>query len=148
MKSFLTLATLLLAITANASFLGNWAGFGSWKFRGQGDGTHCPSMTMTWSETSSSIGIEKGYFDCEVVGMELGQTNWKLQDGQLIDENNTVVGNYDGVHLAVEMPSPNEKTTISIHITRVANHLEYQEVWYSAVEKVYVIEGRLFTSGQ
>lgn len=148
MKYFLASTTLFLVMTANASFFGDWIGFGSWKFRGEGDGTHCPSMTMSWSESASAIGIEKGYFDCEVVGMELGKTTWKLASGLLYDAQNVAVGSYDGNHFSVDMPSPNEKTTIHLEITRTANHLDYQEVWFNAVEKVYVIEGRFFTSGK
>ncbi len=147
MKLTLFFLTFSLSTITWAGFSGDWTGFGSWKFRGESPGAHCSPMTMTWSETAKSVGIEKGLFDCEVVAMHLGHTSWILKDGSLFDETNTVVGTYDGTSFEAQMPSPNDKTTILVKVKRTANHLDYQEIWYNPKEKVYVIEGRLFSSG-
>ena len=147
MKVALFLSITFLFLQAQASLSGNWTGWGSWKFKGQGDGARCSPMQMTWSESKTQIAIEKGFFDCEVVAMHLEKTTWEIKDNKLFDDHNNEVGKYDGVHLEVFMPSPNEKTTIGINVQRQANHIDYREVWFNTKEKVYVIEGRMFTSG-
>lgn len=147
MKLSLCFLILFLSITTWASFAGDWTGFGTWKFKGEGPGAYCSPMTITWSETNKSFAIEKGLFDCDVVAMHLGQTSWTLRDGILFDDTNIAVGHYDGISLEVQMPSPNDKTKILVKVKRTANHLDYQEIWFNPKEKVYVIEGRLFTSG-
>ena len=103
---------------------------------------------MQWSEISNTIAIEGGYFDCAVLAMELGQTKWIIKDGHLLDADEKEVGTYDGKNFEVYMPSPADNTTIYIKVKRDANHLDYQEVWFNSVEKVYVIEARLFSSGK
>jgi hypothetical protein len=52
------------------------------------------------------------------------------------------------MNFEADMASPNENTTIHISVKRAANHYDYQEVWFNQYEKIYVIEGRLFTSGE
>ena len=146
MKFILCFLVLLLSTTTWASFSGDWTGFGTWKFRGEGPGAQCSPMTITWSETSQSVSIEKGLFDCDVVTMHLGQTRWTLKDRILFDESNTAIGKYDGTSFEAQMPSPNNNTTILVKVNRAANHLDYQEIWFNPKEKVYVIEGRLFSS--
>lgn len=139
---------LVFASVSHAKLAGNWIGWGSWKFKGEGDGVHCSPMQMQWSESQNKIAIEKGFFDCEIVAMHLDKTEWSIQNGLLFDEKEKQVGSYDGQNFEVYLPSPNENTTIHVKVKRVANHYDYQEVWFNAVEKVYVIEGRLFTSGE
>lgn len=136
-----------LCLTAHANLAGDWIGWGTWKFKGEGDGVVCNPMTMQWSESKTEIGITGGLFDCQIVAMHLGETKWKLQDGKLFDDANSEVGSYDGTTLEVYMASPNENTTIYVKVVRAANHYDYQEIWYNPQQKVYVIEGRLFTSG-
>lgn len=138
---------LVLSVSAQASLRGDWIGWGTWKFKGEGSGVACNPMTMKWRESATEIAITSGLFDCEIVAMHLDETKWKLQDGKLFDEQNLEVGSYDGSTFEVTMPSPNENTTIYIKAKREANHYDYQEIWYNKYEKVYVIEGRLFTSG-
>lgn len=137
----------IFSITAGADFGADWIGWGTWKFKGQGNGVECNPMTMKWIESKDQIGIAGGHFDCQVVVMKLGETFWSLKEGKLFDDKNSEVGTYDGTNFVVTMPSPNHKTTIYIKAVRSANHLDYQEIWANADEKVYVIEGRLFTSG-
>lgn len=147
MKKAIFTTLLLVSKLAFASLAGDWIGWGSWKFKGEGDGARCTTMQMQWSENQNEIAIEKGYFDCEVVAMHLDRTAWTKKEGHLFDANQNDVGTYDGSNLLVYMPSPNEKTTIGIEVKREANHYDYKEIWFNAQEKVYVIEGRLFTSG-
>ncbi len=150
-KTILILVLLFAAFTpavAEARLAGDWIGWGNWSFKGEGPGADCNPMTMTWSETADSISIEHGLFDCGIVAMHLGKTAWKLKQGELFDEANAKVGTYDGTSFSAYMPSPNENTTIEIKLKREANHYDYQEVWFNKYEKVYVIKGRLFTSGE
>ena len=146
MKKVILFSVLLLSVTAHAGLAGKWIGWGTWTFKG--DGVGCNPMTMQWSETKTSIAITGGYFDCQVVGMDLGDTAWTLKDAVLFDENQKAVGTYDGSRFEVDMPSPNENTSIHIIVKREGNHYDYQEIWYNPAEKIYVIEGRLFTSGE
>ena len=145
-KSIIFLTALLIAAVAEARLAGSWVGWGQWSFKG--DGVRCSPMQMQWSESANTIAIEKGYFDCDVVAMELGHTAWTINDGRLFDENQKEVGRYDGNYFEVEMPSPNENTMIQIRVRREANHYDYEEIWYNTHEKIYVIEGRLFNSGE
>ena len=148
MKKFILITALLFSSFAQAKLAGDWIGWGNWTFKGEGEGVYCSPMTMTWSESANHIAIEKGFFDCELVAMHLYKTSWALKDGELFDEEtNAKVGTYDGNNLSVYMPSPNENTTIQVIVKRSANHYDYQEVWFNKYEKVYVITGRLFTSG-
>ena len=103
---------------------------------------------MTWVETATTVGISKGHFDCELVAMHLDETIWNLKDGKLFDENNQEVGSYDGQSFEVMMPSAYERTTIHIKARREANHIDYDEIWFNPEQKIYVIEGRLFTGGK
>lgn len=147
MKSIIVAAILFSSFLAHAGLAGDWIGFGSWKFKGEGDGVRCSPMTMKWTETASTIAIESGFFDCEFVAMHLYKTEWVIRDGKLFDENQKEVGTYNGTDFQVYMPSPNDKTTISVSAKREANHYDYQEVWFNEFEKVYVIEARFFTGG-
>lgn len=147
MKYAILFTILFSSVFANASFSGDWTGFGSWKFKNEGDGVRCSPMAMKWSETPKKIAIESGFFDCEIVAMHVYKTEWSIQDGKLFDENQKAVGSYNGTDFQVYMPSPNDKTTIAISAKREANHYDYQEVWFNQYEKVYVIEARFFTGG-
>lgn len=144
-KLFLIVALVLLASAAEADFAGKWIGWGSWTFKG--DGVGCNPMQMQWAESKDSISIVGGYFDCDVVGMNLGNQTWVLKNGLLFDENQKQVGTYDGTFFEVDTPSPNENTSIHIKVKRDAGHIDYEEIWYNPNEKIYVIEGRMFTSG-
>ncbi len=147
MKAILLLLSILFtAISLQASYQGDWTGWGTWKFKGDGDGMQCSTMQLTWSESESHVAIEKGLFECDLFALQLGKTSWILNNGKLFDEKNIEVGRYDGISLVVYMPSPNVNTTIQISVKRVANHIDYQEVWFNTQEKVYVIQGRLFTA--
>lgn len=148
MKTFLLLITLFSFNLSEASLAGDWIGWGTWKFKGEGEGMHCSEMKMKWSETSSSIAIDGGSFEGDFFAMILEKTKWKIQDGKLFDETQKEVGSYDGSYFQVYMPGPNERTKIHIALKRQANHIDYQEVWYNPDEKVYVIESRLFLGGQ
>ncbi len=147
MKMIILIFSVLFTVAAQAGYRGDWIGWGTWKFKGEGEGVRCSPMQITWSESASHIAIEKGLFDCEIVAMHLDKTSWSIKDGKLFDDQNVEVGKYDGVTLVVYMPSPNLNTTIQVSVKRAANHIDYQEVWFNPQEKVYVIEGRMFTSG-
>lgn len=147
MNKLALILTLLISTISWADLSGNWTGFGTWKFKGEGEGSYCSPMQMQWSENQNTIAIEKGLFSCEFADMYLEKTAWTIKDGLLFDEEQKEVGSYDGANLQVYMSIPNETTSIHIQVKRDGNHYDYQEVWFNSVEKIYVIEGRFFTSG-
>jgi hypothetical protein len=147
MKKLISILLIsFLSASANASLAGDWTGWGTWTFKG--DGVACNPMTMKWVESADQISVVSGLFDCQVVAMHLGETIWKIKDGKLFDETGVEVGTYDGMNFEADMASPNENTTIHISVKRAANHYDYQEVWFNQYEKIYIITGRLFTSGE
>jgi len=146
MKKLISLFVLFCSLNSVASIAGQWTGFGTWKFQNKGEGARCMPMTMTWSENKNTLNLEQGYFDCEMVGLDLGSSIWTKKGDVLFDENNNEIGTYNGTQLNVIIPSPNEKTKISVSIKREANHIDYEEIWFNEFEKVYIITGRLFTS--
>lgn len=142
MRKILFSLMVLIGLSAEAQLKGTWTGFGQWTFKGEG--VHCSSMTMTWSESDRAIAIEKGYFDCDLVALHLEKTSWIIQDGLLLDNDQQVVGRYDKKHFEVNLKNPEDTTQIHIQVDRVDNHYDYQETWFNSVEKIYVIKGRLF----
>lgn len=148
MKFTILFSVLFVSMVSNASLSGDWIGFGSWKFKGEGEGARCSPMTMTWSETPKKIAIESGFFDCDFVGMHVYKNEWSIQDGKLFDEDQKEVGSYNGTEFQVYMPSGTENVTIAISAKREANHYDYQEVWFNQYEKIYVIDARFFTGGR
>jgi len=146
MKKIVIVAAMLIGLTAQAGVSGDWTGFGYWKFKGEGEGVRCMPMQMKWSEGKDFISLDGGFFDCGIVAQDLGSAQWKLDGQNVIDDQNQVIGTYDGQLLEMITPSPNDKTQISIKIKREANHIDYEEIWFNQYEKVYVITGRLFTS--
>ena len=148
MKIIFILLTLFSFHFSLASLAGDWTGWGTWKFKGKGDGAQCSPMTMRWSENAGKIAIETGQFECDVVVMYLDKTEWSIKDGLLFDDDGKEVGSYDGQTFKVHMPSPNPQTMIHVSLKREANHYDYEEVWFNRVEKIYVIQGRFFTGSQ
>jgi len=144
MRKILFSLMVLIGLSAEAQLKGTWTGFGQWTFKGEGEGVHCSSMTMTWSESDHEIAIEKGYFDCDLVALYLEKTSWLIQDGQLLDRDQNVVGRYDQQHFEVIMKNPEDQVQIHVQVDRVDNYYNYQETWFNSVEKIYVIKGRLF----
>jgi hypothetical protein len=147
MKILFVMILTFSTLPAFASIAGDWTGWGFWAFKKEEDQTNCDLMKMTWRETATELILEKGFFECDVVAMELDRTVWKKQGQNLIDENKKTIGTYDGQNLEVIIPSPNVNTQISVKIKREANHFDYREVWFNSQEKVYIIKGRFFTSG-
>jgi hypothetical protein len=148
MKTFIFALLLFFTNFALASIAGNWTGYGNWAFRNEADATHCDSMTMTWSESDTKLNLEKGHYECDVVTMDIDPVAWTKNGQNLLDENKNVIGTYDGTNLNVTIPSPANNTQIQISIKREANHIDYREVWFNPQEKVYIINARLFTSGE
>lgn len=142
------LTVLFVSLISQASLHGNWTGWGVWKYQGEDPGMRCQSMNMTWTESEKVISIDQGKYDCDFFVMHLGKTEWRIQDGQLFNEAKKEVGTYDGTNFEVYMPAAEgETTSIHIKLKREANHIDFREVWYNEKEKIYVIEGRLFTGG-
>ncbi len=145
MKSWiLSLALTLSAVPAMASLTGNWIGWGTWSYQNENDGVKCDTMQMAWTETDTSLVLEKGSYDCGVVGMEIDQIKWTRQGQNILDENQNVVGQYDGTDLKMTLAGPNPTTKINVSLHQEAGHFDYREVWYTDKEKIYIIKGRLF----
>ena len=147
MIKIIFILTIFAASISYAKLAGDWTGWGNWSFKGEAPGVDCSTMQMRFAETSEQISIESGFFDCSVVAMHLDKSTWKITEHELFDEQGKKVGTYDGQNLTVLMPSPNANTTIFVSIRRNANHFDYKEVWFNKIENIYVITGRLFTSG-
>lgn len=123
---------------------GQWLGFGTWKFKGEGPGSHCSYMKMTWTETANQLTMGNGLFDCEYVRMHLTTLSWKKVGQDLFDSQNVKVGQFKQNELSIQLPNANPNTQVIVHLKKENNHYDYQEVWFNKYEKVYVIDGRLF----
>ncbi len=137
------LLTILFSQLCMAALNGEWVGWGQWSY--DNSAVSCNPMKMTWQENEKILAITKGLFECELLVMHLGKTEWTKKDGHLFDENDKDVGTYSADEISLYMPSPNENTTIHIQVkkTRPTSY-DYQEVWFNKNEKLYVITGRFF----
>lgn len=142
MKKIFLIGFLFSQLT-QAALNGEWVGWGQWSY--DNAAVSCNPMKMTWTENEKSLAINKGIFECEVLVMHLGKTEWAKKDGLLFDEDNKQVGTYTDELISLYMPSPNVNTTIHIQVkkTRPTSY-DYQEVWFNKNEKLYVITGRFF----
>lgn len=134
-----------ISLQSQASISGSWTGWGSWAFRNEQDLIPCNLMKMRWTENEKSLSLAHGFYDCEVVRMEIDPVSWQKVGQDLFDENSSKVGTYDGQNLDIKIQSPVENTMIHIKIKREANHFDYRETWFNSDEKVYIIKGRFFT---
>ncbi len=146
MKLLSLLVVLMFSLVSEARLEGSWKGYGSWKFKGEGDGVPC-NMSMRWTETAETITIVKSDFICDLVSMHGEKVSWTIKENNLVDEEGNIVGSYDGENFSVTMPSGYDNTDISIRLKRTGNNMDYQEVWFDARQTVYVIEARFATKG-
>lgn len=140
----LKLSAVLLCFMCSVSFAnvsGKWIGWGDWIY--EGSGVHCNSMTMNFVETDKKLIREGGYFDCQVVGLDLTSGEWTKQGTNLLSDG-VVVGTIteNSIHLTEQY---SENVKIVSDISMDAGHFDYSEVWYDQDDIViYEITGRLF----
>lgn len=138
--SLLALAVFGIS-TAHASILGQWNGWGEWKF--DGSGMACRMIQFEFKESAKQLIRTVGNFSCDQVNMQAPPLTLQ-KAGKSLVLNQKVVGDFSENHYHwIEPYSP----TVSIEVTidRAANHLDYQEHWINAKgELIYEINARLF----
>lgn len=143
MKILISIAIALVSsIAPGASLQGLWTGWGEWTY--DGSGTDCPIMQIQFSETKKILKRDKGYFDCQVVGLETYPAMWTKRGHFLMFDNKTQ-GTYDGARLKIRESYGNEGVYIETIIQAEGLHMDYNETWYEANgNTLYEITGRLF----
>lgn len=139
----LGLILLFLSNIALADIGGNWIGQGEWTY--QGSGTHC-FMNMSFKDNTKYLERVSGYFDCDMVGLDITPAKFVKNGTDLLNENGEVVGNYIGNTITLV---EDYSDTVKVHSTiKVDNlHFDYDESWIgSDGEEIYHINGRMFTN--
>ena len=95
-------------------------------------------------ETSTSLVLHSGHYDCEVVRMEIDRHEWIRRGNELLDSSGQRKGTFDGRELQVLIDDPAQSTQIQIYLLRDGEHFDYREIWFHNWEKLYIIKGRLF----
>lgn len=141
MTKMIAAALLLWSSMSFADVSGKWTGWGDWTY--EGSGTHCDTMTMGFVETATKLTRTGGYFDCQVVGLDVSPGEWVKQGNNLIDDGKVVGTITDKTVHLVEQYSDTVKIISDISIE--AGHFDYSETWYDKDDVViYEITGRLF----
>lgn len=141
MTKIIGIVFLVWSSMSFANISGNWTGWGTWTY--EGSGTHCDSMTLGFVETKDKLTRTGGYFDCQVVGLDIDPGVWTKQGNNLIVDG-AVVGTIteNAIHVT-EQYSDDVKIVSDIAIE--AGHFAYSEIWYDKEDVViYEITGRLF----
>jgi hypothetical protein len=138
--SFLAMAVLGIS-TAHASILGEWNGWGEWKF--DGSGMACHMIQFKFNENAKQLFRAVGNFSCDQVNMQAPPlTLQKVGKNLVLDQK--IVGDF--TESRYHWIEPYSSTVnIEILIERSANHLDYQEHWINLKgELIYDINARLF----
>lgn len=136
------LSGFIVQASQAASLDGLWTGWGEWTF--DGSGTSCPTMQLHFKETQHFLERVKGYFDCQVVGLETYPAKW-LKRGNTLMIPYQAQGSYNGQQLKIKELYGNEGVSIQTSIQIEGLHMDYKEIWYEADGDVlYEITGRLF----
>jgi hypothetical protein len=141
MKTTLSMAILLLASTAHASILGDWSGWGEWKY--DGSPMHCGAIHLNFDENEKQLTRTAGSFDCDIVSMDLPPITLDKSGSNLIVDQK-VVGNFAENHY--HWIEPYSSTVhVEVLIDRSADHLDYHERWINlSGQMIYDIDARLF----
>lgn len=141
MKKIIGLLFLMWSSISFASFSGRWNGWGTWSY--QGSETNCDSMTLTFIETKDKLIRKGGYFDCQILGLEIDAKEWN-KEGKNLTIDGLVVGtiNDNSIHLTEQY---SETIKVDSDIVRAAGHFDYNETWYDKDDfQFYQIKGRFF----
>jgi len=141
MKKLIVLTSLLLSTTAFASLTGQWTGWGDWTY--EGAGTHCYSMKLNFEESDGLLVRHGGYFDCQMVGLDVAPGEWTKRGNNLLVDDK-IVGTITDSRLHLEEEYSDEVKIVT-EVTYEGNHMDYVETWYDKdMIVVYEITGRLF----
>lgn len=141
MTKILAVITFLWASVSMAGIAGEWTGWGEWTYEGQG--THCDSMKLNFVETNNKLTRTGGYFDCQVVGLDVNAAEW-IKEGNNLLVDGKIVGSMTDktIHLT---EAYDEQVKVVSDITIDGGHFDYKEVWLDKDNsEIYVITGRLF----
>ena len=136
----LFLAAIFLLSTSTAFANTKWTGWVYWSF--QGSGVKCLS-NLRVNETETTFHRMGGFFDCDLVTMEVNeQILSKVNNKLLLD--GVEVGTYENnTYKWTERYS--QEVTIQNTIKINATNMDYHEKWIQADGRdLYNIEGRFF----
>lgn len=141
MKSILALLALTICSVSFANITGEWSGWGDWTY--EGSGTHCSPMTLSFEESAGLLVRHGGYFDCQIVALDVAPGQWVKQGNNLLVDNNIVGSITDkGLHMEENY---SEDVVIMTDISYEGNHMDYTETWFNKEKIViYEITGRFF----
>jgi len=142
MRKIIFLILTLTSFNIFANLNGRWIGQGEWTY--QGSGTHC-FMQLSFIDTNQYLERKAGYFDCDMVSLEIYPAKFIKQGSQLLNDNGEVVGSYIGNEIKLK-EQYDDNVSINSTITFDGLHFDYHESWIgSDGEEIYQIIGRLFT---
>ncbi|MGZ3788956.1 MAG: hypothetical protein ACXVLQ_10550 [Bacteriovorax sp.] len=141
MKLIVGILFLIMSSVSFANISGEWNGWGTWTY--EGSGVKCNPMTLRFSETNNKLIRAGGYFDCEIVALDVSSGEWTKEGNNLLVDGEIVGTITDhSVHL-VEKYSETVKVVSDITINGL--HLDYSEMWLDKDDVlIYEIKGRLF----
>lgn len=141
MKVFLL--GLLFVANSYADISGRWIGQGEWTY--EGSGTHC-FMNLSFEENASKLIRKPGFFDCDMVGLDVMPLELTKTGNKLFDIEGNLVGTYIGNKIEL---TEKYSETVNVETTIVVDglHFDYQEEWKELNGNlIYLIKGRLFSS--
>ncbi len=133
----------LFSMNIFADLNGKWIGQGEWTY--QGSGAHC-FMQLSFVDTNQYLERKGGYFDCDMVGLNIFPAKFIKKGNDLVDSNGEIVGSYIGneIHLTEHY---DDTVVIHSNIKFDGLHFDYVENWIgSDNQEIYQITGRLFTN--
>lgn len=143
MKKIIFVILTLTSLNIFADLNGRWIGQGEWSY--QGSGTHC-FMQLTFVDTNQYLERKPGYFDCDMVGLDIYPAKFKKDGTKLLNANGDVVGSYIGNEVKIK-EQYDDNVYINSTIRFDGLHFDYNESWIgSDNEEIYEITGRLFTN--
>jgi hypothetical protein len=143
MRRVFFLMLTLFSFNLLANLNGRWIGQGEWSY--QGSGTHC-FMQLSFVDTDQYLERKAGYFDCDMVGLDIYPAKFFKKGSQLLNANGDVVGTYIGNEIKLE-EQYDDTVVIRSSIKFDGLHFDYNENWIGSDNNlIYQIVGRLFTS--
>lgn len=143
MRKLLVLMISIFSFNLFANLNGRWIGQGEWSY--QGSGTHC-FMQLSFVDSVQYLERKAGYFDCDMVGLDIYPAKFIKNGTQLLNENGEIVGSYIGNEIKIK-EQYDDNVVINSTIRFDGLHFDYNENWIgSDGDEIYQIIGRLFTS--
>ncbi len=141
MKTMISLLFLVASSVSYANVSGAWTGWGEWTY--EGSGVHCDSMKLNFIESDNKLTRTGGYFDCQIVGLDVSPAEWTKQGNNLVSDGEIVGTITDNTFHLTENYDEDVKVVSDIKID--GGHCDYSEIWYGKKgDVIYKIVGRLF----